>query len=387
MNLGFFRSAKEHIVAIAEIGSGSAAFAVIETKKNGPARILAADRALLAPDVRGDDAAIAGIGELVVQAGKNALAVYARDWQKSKGPIDSIYAIIHAPWTRSQAVRAHADFPEAIHVTDRTISTLAREALSGGKGLDKKKFLEASVMEIQLNGYPTAHPEGKWAHSASLTGLVSECEPRLKEAVVSAIGQLIPHARPTFRSNTRAMLTALRGYISVKEYVAIDITNEATTLTVVYDGVAEGEIVVPEGTSAILQRLSATALPDETLSLLRMLERDHCDTDACDVLKATIGKVEPDLVRVFGEAMGKLAAVRRLPNYAVLSTHADISPWLTRFFSRIDFTQFTQTAQPFAIRPLSGADLSRWVSSERGTVADTGLALAGALVNTEETEV
>lgn len=386
MNLRFFRSGKENIVAVVEVGSGSVAFAVVETRKGKPANVLTADRAVLSPEVRAEEASIAAIGDLIVQAGKNALAAYARDWQKTKGSIHAVHAVIHAPWTRSQPVRAHADFPEPLRITGRTISSLAKEALSSASHINKETFLEASVMEIRLNGYPTERPEGKLASMVSLVGLVSECDPRLRGVVTSAIGQLIPHTRPIFHSSTRAALTALKAYVPMKEYVTIDITTEATTITAISDGVAEAQITVPEGTSGILKRLSATALPEETLSLLRMLERDHCDTDACESLKAAIGKVEPDLVRLFGEATGKLASVKRLPNYAVLSAHADMSAWLTRFFSRIDFTQFTQTAQPFAVHELSSADLSRWASSENSVLLDTGLALASALVNTEESD-
>lgn len=386
MNFRFFRGAQKKIVAVAEIGSGSAACAIVEVQQGKPATVLAADRVMLAPATRGDEAALANIEDLVMQAGKNALDAYVRDWQTSKGPIESSYAVVRTPWTRSQAVRARAQFAEPTRITARTISSLARDALSSAVGVSKEKFLEASVVEIQLNGYPTAQPEGNYAHSASLVGLVSECDPRLKKIAVSAVGRLVPHTRPTLYANTRALVKILSKRLPVSDYLAIDIAGDATTMTAVYGGAVEAQGVVPEGSWSMLKRLSATALPEETLSLLRMLERDHCDTEPCDALKASIGTVEPDLVRVFGETMGKLAAVRRLPNYAVLSAHADMSPWLVRFFSRIDFTQFTQTAQPFIIHDLSPENLEDLVVPHRGVVLDTGIALACALVNSEETD-
>ncbi len=384
MNLGSFRGGRGKIVAVAEVGSGSVAFAVVEIQKGKPAVVLAADRATLAPEVRGDEATVAGIGDLAVQAGTSALSAYAKDWQKTKGHVEAMYAVIRTPWTRSQAVRAHKEFSEPVRITGRAISALAREALSSVR-IDRQRFLEARVMGIELNGYPTARPEGQWAHTVSLTGLVSECDPSLTKAVVSAVGRLVPHVRPVLYSGTRALIEALKKYLPITEYLAIDITAESTTITVVHGGVIEGQGVVPEGSSSILNRLSPTALPEETLSLLRMLEREHCDTEPCDALKSSIGKIEPDLVRLFGETMGKLAGVRRLPNYAVLSVHADMSPWLVRFFSRIDFTQFTQTAQPFIIHDLSPKSVASTLAGA-GVELDTGLALACALVNSEETE-
>ena len=97
-----------------------------------------------------------------------------------------------------------------------------------------------------------------------------------------------------------------------------------------------------------------------------------------------MAKVEPELVRVFGEGMAVCAAQARLPNKLILITQPDMAPWLAKFFSRIDFTQFTLTTQPFSVETIAPADLSAWVTAARGVVLDTGVALSAALVNREQ---
>jgi hypothetical protein len=171
----------------------------------------------------------------------------------------------------------------------------------------------------------------------------------------------------------------------VKEYVAVDMTGEATGIVVVREGIVDKELSMPEGMYTILRRFTEKGMPEETLSLMRMLEREHCDTEACDALKASIGRVEPELVRIFGEGMAKLASPQRLPAHLAVAAHTDISPWLSRFFSRIDFTQFTQTAQPFIVHALTPKDLAGSVVSESGIALDIGLAVASALVDKEVT--
>ncbi len=97
-----------------------------------------------------------------------------------------------------------------------------------------------------------------------------------------------------------------------------------------------------------------------------------------------MAKTEPGVVKAFGELFGTLSAARRLPNRLLLLTHEDLSPWLSRFFNRIDFAQFTVTTRPFIPTPLSMETLKDLVFFGEGTTPDVSLGIATALVNMEE---
>ena len=125
-------------------------------------------------------------------------------------------------------------------------------------------------------------------------------------------------------------------------------------------------------------------MPEDTLSKLRMIARGDCNDPTCASISEAMGKAEPELVRVFGETMGKLVTRERLPNDLILATHGDLIPWLSTFFTRIDFTQFTTTTQPFQVDALEPADFAHWALPEAGVDVDTGLSIASALVNIEE---
>jgi hypothetical protein len=56
-------------------------------------------------------------------------------------------------------------------------------------------------------------------------------------------------------------------------------------------------------------------------------------------------------------------------------------PWLSHFFGKIDFAQFTLTSRPFDVELLTELDGS--VVSVANTVPDPALLSAVALVNTE----
>jgi hypothetical protein len=265
------------------------------------------------------------------------------------------------------------------------IGELAKQALSNEKGLDSKNILEASVVRVELNGYPTGSPLGKKAHELSVSALVSDCEPALRAQVQTSLQKVFPHLTPVYRSAVRALLAVLNARPDTdKDYLIVDMSSEATSLIVVRGGAIAQQHLVPEGVRGILKRIAPTGMPEETLNIIRMLEREQSSSAATETIHDSMGKVEPDLVRVLGEGMSACAAKERLPNKLILIVQPDLAPWLSKFFSRIDFAQFTLTTRPFSVETIATKDLSRWVAAARGVLPDTGIALSVALVNTEQ---
>jgi hypothetical protein len=372
------------VVAVADIGGGSAAVAYVSIKLGEPACVLAAERSVLPLEERSKEATITGIGSALVEAAQKAEQSYRAKNPKASSP-GSLYCIVRAPWTRSKTAHARSDLPEATVVTGAMIGELAKKALAAEKELDKKNLLEASVVRVELNGYPTGNPEKQRAHSLSVAALVSECDPQLRASVEAGLSRAFPHLKPTYRSSARAILAALEERADRGEdHFIVEVLSEATALIAVREGGPAEQQVVAEGVRSLLKRVAPGGMPEETLNLVRLLATDQCSTEACANIQAAMLKIEPELVRVFGEGMTALASSRRLPNTLILAVQKEMVPWLTKFFSRIDFSQFTQTTKPFAVEALSPADLERQVVPVRGVTLDTGLALSVALVNREE---
>ncbi len=367
------------IFAVADIGSGSASVAICAGGSGKPARIIAAASTILPIEDRKGDATMTGvISALSESANKAFTAAQAL----KTGHVQDVYAIIRAPWTKSKAIRAAKKLPSDEKINDAVIGALAQEALGGEKDLDRANLLEASVVRVELNGYPTAKPVGKRAHAVVVSAIASECEPRMKSAVEETLTRVFS-SKPSLRSGTRALLTVLRERsVAHADYLIVDMTSEATSIVSIHKSTPMGYVVVPEGTRTILKRVAGKGLPEETLTLIGMLARDHCEDAACDSVREGMAKVEQDLIKTFGEAMAKLTTVRRLPKNLVLSAESPMAEWLSHFFSRIDFTQFTITAQPFSVEILNSKDLASLVESQSKTT-DIGILSAAALVNSE----
>ena len=367
-------------VAVADVGSGSAGVAILSIEHGKPARVEAVHRVILPFEERTEEQTISGIIGALSESAEKALV----ETNTKSGSIQNVYAVIRVPWMRSKSIRAIKKFAGEERVSSAVISDLARAALTEEKDFDHKNLIEASIVRVELNGYATANPVGKHAHIVFLSTLVSECGTRIRVGVEETIARIFS-SKAMLRSGTGALLAVLRERsVSHSDYLVVDMTSVATSMFAVHKGAPAHHVLVPEGTRTILKRVGGSRMPEETVTLMRMLAREHCEDAACIEVKTGMARAEQELSRVFGEAIGQLALHGRLPNTLVLSVDPVFADWLSGFFSRIDFTQFTITTQPFSVEALTPESLKNLVISSDPTKAtDLGLLVAAALVNSE----
>lgn len=378
----FPRRPKQKTFVVADIDSDGAAVAFVRVVAQGPAIITATERVALSFEDRAPDHIKAGLAHGLEEAVEKTTAQHVQNGGTAP---EAAYAVFGQPWARSKMGRAETFFEADQKVDDATIGALARQALADEKDIDTRRLLEASVSRIDLNGYPTKDPEGKKARSVAVSVLLSEVDPEVRQFAQAALQKYFPGTEIRLRSRTRALITlAADRDAALKNYVALDVGGEGSSIAVVRKGALAEQVLAAEGTRSMLMRVSGKGLPEETLSMMRMIEKDQCTGEQCTLVSEALSGSEPDLVKSFGEAFVKLSADRRLPNPLVLVAHPDLAPWLSRFFARIDFGQFTATSQPFSVQTLSPQDLGRWVLPESGVQADAHTTLGCALVHMEE---
>ncbi|MDP3646049.1 MAG: hypothetical protein Q8R25_03100 [bacterium] len=383
-----FGSKQGKIIAVVDVGSGSVGCAILESHADTTATILAATRSILPLEDRTRVQTIAGIIRMLSEAGTEALRAYTEsDEGKRRGRPCEVYVIIRTPWTRASAGHATRQFPEETSITKKLITELAYEAFDTNKELDRANVLETAVIRVGLNEYPTASPIGKRAHRLDLVTFESDCDPVIHKGVISTLGSLFPGRIPVLRSGARAYLTIVQEKMDHPEtYVIVDMVSEATTIMAVQDGIITHHAVIEEGVRTILRRISGEkGIPEETASLLRMVVAGSCSGEACDRLNEALARVEPELAHIFGEAVAHILGKRRLPDTLVLFTHPDLMAWLTHFFSRIDFAQFTIPMHPFSVQLLSSEDLKSksGIRVAHNVSVDTGMLMVSSFVNTQ----
>lgn len=366
---------------LADIESGSVAVAVALFESGKPARVLLSERTYLPLEGRDDVQAVTRIPTLLAETIGNIVKTYdSSDIRAQAGRIKAVHAFLSHPWSMTRTIHAEA-LIENHAVTEKELHALAEEALRQHPAEERRETYESSISRVHLNGYPTAKPVGKHASSVAVTVLESSTVPTLRQTLEDTLRKAFP-LEPDFRSSVRAALTTLHEISSEDHATIIQMGSDATVAIAARRDELVEHVVIPEGMASILKKISGThGLPDEMLSLLRMTVADATSGAAGKELRDGLARLEPGLVKIFADALGSLAAERRLPNTCALIAHTDIAPWLEHFFTRIDFSPLTATAQPFDVVSLTPGHVRSFVTFEQGTREDTGIALASSFIH------
>ena len=377
---------RSRTVAIADIGSASAAVGILLAHRSGPSIFLNTHRSFITQEKRAKEHSVVGIAGALKDATDICLKAYRARAEKVAAPTE-LFAFLRAPWSASTVTNISESYADPMLVTDSIMNAFAKKAVAASGGALSSNLMEATLLRTEINGYQTQKPLGKTARSLLISALISTANEKMKNSAAETLRADFPVLTPQWRSHTRAILTVLREYPAhLRHCLIVDIASEGTSAIVMRDGIIDSQTAFENGVHSILHKLNSNALPDETLGLINMLEHEQCSAEECDVLRGAMGVAEQELVRMYGEEFGKLAMKKKLPNDLLLFVHADLVPWLSRVFSRIDFSQFTATSQPFAVHALAIKDLLTWIQSDTGVAPDVSLALAGALVHIEARE-
>lgn len=378
-----FKRASGKVVLVADVDDMSVGVSVVELAAHAPAAVLSCERQTLPLEDRSLEQSVVAVTKLLEDCTDQALKAYmASDAKKAPKPLRAVYVILRAPWTRFRTSFAEETYEKPRPVTKEVIASLAKKALEIPSEIDRGAILETGIMEVYVNGYPTGTPIGKRATRAGVVAYESDVHDGMKKGVVAVLSKVLPGRTPVVRSSMCALLSVLNEHVpNIHRFVILDVGSSSTNCAVVLKESVSQSALVHEGLGTILKRISGAGLPEEMLTQLRMLASDSCSTDACKALKDTLARTEPDLTKVFGEAFAMIASKRRLPNAAILSAPAELSPWLQGFFSRIDFSQFTATMQPLTVEPLTAEHLQDAVAWQTGVRTDTGIGIAAGYVN------
>lgn len=367
-------------VALVDIGSGSVAAGIIDVSSVSGV-VLREKRMLVSFEDRTEPAAIAALMNVVEEVTRAVLD----EQRRADGRIPShVYCVVRAPWVSTTTKRAQLDQNDERPVTVAAVRALAQRVLDAQKDLDLKRLFHVGITDVELNGYVVEDPIRRNARTVAVSVVIGTMDIATKRTIQATMRRVFPHQQVRYRTSTEALLaTCAVQCDGTHDRLVVDVAAEATTLVSIREGVISSEHVVPEGVHSMLQRIAPSDLPEHTLARLRMRAHGESEVREADEIDQTLSKVEADLVRVFGEAMSTASAMARLPNSLMLVVREEMLPWLSSFFSRIDFGQFTLTTRPFDVHVPQPDILARHIKPAPGASVDVSFLLSAALVNSE----
>ncbi len=372
-------------VLVVDIGNGSVAAAVVVPGTHDtPARVRTYQRVPLkqTEERRTHEQIIAGVADLITPTVTGVVQAYGA---RSGASISRILAVLHTPWTQSVTSEAVHTYESEVHITQTHVSAAAKEAAQKAVVAAGEVF-EKAVVRIEVNGYPTPRPEGKRGVSLRTVVIQTAADQALLNTFRTGLGAALPGREVTFRSATHMLMTTLEPMSRrVPNYTIVDVTSEATSMSIVRDGILQGEHTADIGWRALIRVLAQkySTTPEEAISRFRMALAESCTDQHCSDVIASLSDAVPLFVTPYGQMCATLSKTERLPTAIVLVAPPDIAPWFVELFGRIDFAPFTDTGQPFYTQQLLSQHLADMVIFEPGLVPEAGIAADAVFVHME----
>lgn len=371
--------AREKVVAVADIQSNSASFSIIEMQSAKSATIRATRHVELPLEERSWEHHVCALKDRCIEIVKRACSDYAVMSQNRA--IEKVYAIMHAPWTQGIVIRASSAFAEDTHITSSILSDCAQKALNKAPRPTAGTLLDATQLSILLNGYPTNHPEGKHARAVEVVALMTACDEDVKENILSALHDVAAHLPIVLHSGARAIIGAIKAVRpDIQDALCVHVLGEGTEIITMRAGIVVQYTSANEGLRTILERAFPGKPADEARAALRLINRQESAEPVEGSMQEALLRTEPELAHLYGEVLSKISTPLRLPNALLLVTSPDTATWLKNFFERIDFSQFTTTAQPFEVEVITANEFGNGMGqSEESGDLDVSLAVAHVL--------
>jgi len=371
-------------MAVFDVGSGSVAGAVIELRGEKPVLIHTSFRSHIPYEERSNEQLASAIVQKVEEVGRRLLDNHAKGGVSRKG-IHECLTVVHVPWIDSITHNLEAPLKEESEILEEMILQLSQKAFAQSNEGNSKEVFEKSIVRVELNGYPTSAPLKKIAKQIGVVVLETQIFGNMKKQITDRIVNMLPGVQPVFRSSTLIDSTLMRRRAPESAHFTIaDITSEATSITVIRRGAISEQKTVPIGYRSITRAVSKErgSSVDDIQSRIRMLMKGECSTDECRSLEASMDAVGSQFTQEFGNIFSEISKSKKLPNTLVMHCHPDLSNWFTKFFTRLDFAQFTETTRPFLVGEISLKSIAEYVIFMPGNALDSGIATSCAFLYT-----
>ena len=371
------------LVAVFDIGSGSVGGAIVELRGEKPVLIHSSLRSLIPHEERSNEQLAAAISQRTKEVAKKLLEIHTKS--KATGKINESLVVMHVPWIRSLTHTLEAALKKESEIVEDMIVQLSRKVQKSDPRKTIEDPFEKSIIRVELNGYPTSSPVGKKAKHISIVVLETEMLGNMKKKITDSLGGFFPGVQPTFRSSTLIDSALMRRRSpQTAHFTIVDVTSEATSLTVVLDGVVVDQKNIPIGYRSVVRAVSKekNSLEDDVQSRIRMLTKDACSTDDCRLLQDSLDAAGAQFIENFGNAFAEIGKIKRLPNTLMVRCHPDLAGWFTQFFARLDFAQFTETTEPFSVGEISSGATAEYIVFAPGNHPDAGIATSSAFLYT-----
>jgi len=309
-------------------------------------------------------AMLRSLGLVLIHLEKYGLEHLNHD-SKLNRQVDTIEAIVSSPWHISETKTLKLWQDKPFLVTEALVGELlAKEEADFIKGLSGKArrepnldVLEHKIVEMQLNGYPTAAPYGKKARQLELRIFTSVAQKQIPEKIRALILRHFPVEHPEFHTFSLTAFASIRDFFpNIEHFLVVQVGGEVTDITIVKKNILTETVSFPLGHNTLLRALEKICdnHPQCTLEALLALHREAKATAADkNKVERAIEDTKISWLGLFNNAISNFSSETFLPQTVFLFEDSPYSALFEEFLKLAESSQFTITAKPFTVKTVN----------------------------------
>jgi hypothetical protein len=246
--------------------------------------------------------------------------------------------------------------------------------------------LERKIMRLRLNGYETAVPLGKHASHLELSLYLSAAPATVVNRIVGAVRKTFNARRIEFHSLAFVASAMIRDLFAESEnFIFADASGELTELSLIERGVILETTSFPIGRNGLIRRLRKDITGSSTeaaLSAFRVFARGEGNPEHSEKVRRALSEAEAEWLGLFRKTLAHFSEAAFLPRVLyILAPDPATTQIFRSFIEKSPVGQFTVTAEPFTVVPLSAETLEQAALYGTNTHCDPTMTLAALFLN------
>lgn len=252
----------------------------------------------------------------------------------NRGAPAHIYCTLSSPWFIAKTRHTHISRESAFKVDEKKLASFLdedlvklKEELKDILPINDTVVVEKKIIQMKLNGYEVKNPYGQTTSQMEVVATISLSSDKVIESIEREIGHFFHAGSVNFGSFPLAAYSAVGDiFPEEKSFLFVDITGEATDISLVINEVMLGTISFPRGKNFFVREISAEfkTLHEEAGTLLSMFLRDALNGKSREAVSTVVKRGNTEWSTRFEKALMALAKEAQIPNTVFFTSDPDV---------------------------------------------------------------
>lgn len=306
---------------------------------------------------------------------------------KVSGVPAHILCTLSSPWFILKSRHINISKTDAFEVTPRALEEFLNEDTEKLKEELKEtlppkdvRIIEKNIAQMKLNGYEIKNPYGQKTSRMEVSMMVGVSSGRVIQSIEKKLSNFFHTTSLRFGVFPVAAFSAVRDiFPTEKDFLFLDITGEATDVSLVRDDLIVGTVSFPYGKNFFIREISVGmhSPHEEAKSLLGMFFAGTLSDSRRGDVKNTIGRAENEWLIRFEKALAAFSKEGVIPRKVFFMADADVAGLFSGIIGRSKIG--LHPTEMFDIKYLDQLIVAKFVSFESAVIRDPFLVVEALL--------